>query len=214
MRSMAPWRRRAGSKMFSDPRARALWRRYHLRATYALGAVAGPVRRELLDDLASHVAEALNATDSADDEYNRLAAILQRLGEPKEFLAQLISDAILKHPGPPSALEAARDAIFGAWRLGSALLAVALAYPILAIAGAALTTLAFMRAVAPDIAGVFALAPDDYQVRILSSLDGGEQVMPLWVAALLFPLGLAIVVWTIARVRALALSLVLGAPPR
>lgn len=200
--------------MFSDPRALSLWRRYRLRATYALGAVAGPVRRELLDDLGSHVAEALDASDSAGDEYDRLASILQRLGDPKEFLAPLISVAILKHPGPPSALAAARDAISGAWRLGSTLLAAALTYPILAIVGAALSTLAVMRALAPDMAGVFALAPDDYQVRILGSQDGGEQVMPLWVAALLFPLGLAIVVWTIARVRALALSLVLGAPPR
>lgn len=200
--------------MFSDPRARALWRRYHLRATYSLGAVAATARREMLDHLREHVKEALQASDSGAPEYDRLAVILERLGEPRDYLAPLVSEAILKRPGPPSPLAAAVDAIVAAWRLGSVMLAVALVYQLLALAGAAIAILAFMRVVAPDMAGVFVLAPDNYQVRILGSHDGGHQVMPLWAALLLFPIGLAIVGWTIARVRVLALSLVLREPPR
>lgn len=196
--------------MFSDPRARALWRRYYQRATYALGAVAASARREMLGHLREHVEEALRLSDDEEPEYDRLADILDRLGEPREFLAPLVSEAVLRRPSPPNPLAAALDSINAACRLGSTLLATALAYPMLAIAGAALTTLGFMRALAPDTAGVFALAPDEYQVRILGDHDGGQQVMPLWAALLLLPLGAAIVGWAIARVRALALKLVLG----
>lgn len=196
--------------MLSDPRARALWKRYYQRATYALGAVAATARREMLGHLREHVEEALRVSDAEGPEYDRLASILDRLGEPQDFLGPLVSGAVLSRPRPPNPLTAALDSINVAWQIGSTLLAAALAYPMLAIAGAALATFAFMRALAPDMAGVFALAPDEYQVRILGSHDGGQQVMPLWVALLLLPLGAAIVAWAIARVRALALKLVLG----
>lgn len=196
--------------MLSDPRARALWKRYYQRATYALGAVAATARREMLDHLREHVEEALRASDGKGSEYDRLGCILDRLGEPQDFLAPLVSGAVLSRPSPPNPLTAVLDSINVAWRLGSTVLAAAVAYPMLAIAGAALATLAFMRMLAPNMAGVFALAPDEYQVRILGNHAGGQQVMPLWAALLLLPLGAAIVAWAIARVRALALKLVLG----
>ena len=199
--------------MFEDPRSRALWRHYELRARYALAATTAGVRRELLEDLSAHVRDALIANADGSPEHDRLKTILTRLGEPEEYLAPLLAEAVLRRPGPSNAFAASADAISAAWRLGVGVLAIAIAYPLIALLALGTSTLAVMRIALPQTAGVFALSADEYQVRVLGGSALGDQVMPVWLAVLLLPVCVAIILWAIGRARALALSIAYGNAP-
>lgn len=200
--------------MLEDPRSRALWRRYQLRARYALAATTAAVRREMLEDLSAHVRDALIANADGAREHDRLRAILTRLGKPEEYLAPLLAEAILRRPGPPNVFAASADAICAAWRLGTGVLAIAIAYPLIALLALGTCTVAAMRLALPHTAGVFALSPDEYQVRVLGGSALGDQIMPVWLAVLLLPVCAATTLWAIGRARALALSIAYGnAPP-
>jgi len=84
--------------MFEDPRARRAWRLFRLRADLMLSSVSASVRRELLEDLTAHVRDVLENDKTAATEYERLDAALQRIGDPKEFLAPLLAEAVFRNP--------------------------------------------------------------------------------------------------------------------
>ena len=84
--------------MFKDARARRAWRLYFLRAEAVLSPLSATVRRELIGDLKAHVEDIL-ANESLDgDEAARLGAALGRVGNPKEFLAPLLAEAVFRAP--------------------------------------------------------------------------------------------------------------------
>lgn len=84
--------------MFKDARAKRAWLLYFLKVEAVLSPLAGPVRRELIQDLKAHVQELLASERLEGDELQRLNAALARVGNPKEFLAPLVAEAVFRKP--------------------------------------------------------------------------------------------------------------------
>lgn len=81
---------------FNDPRSRRAWRLFKLRTELMLSSLAHGVRKELLQDLCSHVQDAISENDGAADEFERVTAALNDIGDPKDFLEPLIADAVFR----------------------------------------------------------------------------------------------------------------------
>ena len=186
--------------MFTEPEARRAWRHFRLRVELMLSSVSRGVRHELLDDLAAHVRDTVGRGPDDAAEYERLQAALDRLGDPREFLAPLIGEAIFRDPR--------RDVGFGqtgrallallsrgwhfAWRSAALLLAGLLgALTILVAAGSLLD---------PAGVGLFRLGPNDVQLRLFGGRGGVPLFVP-WLAIVL--LGVAAVslafAWRLGR---------------
>lgn len=170
--------------MFDDPRARRAWRHFRLRAEQMLSSVSAGVRRELIDDLAAHVRDMVAHGPEGAGEYEKLQAALDRIGDPREFLAPLIGEAIFRDPRRDLGFGQAGRAMISllsrgwhfAWRSASVLLA--------ALLGAVAILVAVGSLVDPASVGLFRLGPDDVQLRLL----GGRGGVPLFVPWL--PVGL------------------------
>ncbi|HEX8173024.1 MAG TPA: hypothetical protein VF824_20995 [Thermoanaerobaculia bacterium] len=194
--------------MFHDPKARDAWRRFRLRVELMLSSVSSGVRRELLDDLTAHVYE-LVAHDDGPGEYERLQAALERIGDPREFLAPLAGEAIFRDPP--------RDAGFGqtgramlallsrgwrlAWRSASTLLA--------ALLGALAIVVAVGSLLQPHAVGLFRLGPDDIQLRLLGS-RGGVPLFTPWFAIGLLALAAASIAFASRQARRLVIEIVMN----
>ena len=166
-----------------------------------LGSVSADVRKELLSDLEAHVRDGI-AEPGGDDEHARLTKVLDQLGDPREFLAPLVAEAVLKRPRPVSKVFLPVQAILVAAHGGIRHMAVATSHLVALVAGAALALAGTMRLVRPAAAGVFRLDADTIQIRVLG-LQGGDgvQLLPVWVAALLALAGLGIAAWSVSRSR-------------
>ena len=186
--------------MFSEPKARRAWRHYRLRVDLMLSSVSRGVRRELLDDLARHVRDLVDHGHDGASEFERLQAALNRMGDPREFLAPLIGEAIFRDPrrdvGFGQAGRATLALLSRGWRLAwrSALTLVA------ALLATIAALIAFGSLLEPDAVGLFRLGPDDIQLRLLGS-QGGVPLFTPWFAVGLLALSAASisVAWWQAR---------------
>jgi hypothetical protein len=195
--------------MFDDPKARRAWRHFRLRVELMLSSVSGGVRRELLDDLAAHVRESVAHGADGAGEYERLRVALDRIGDPREFLAPLIGEAIFRDPR--------RDIGFGrtgramlsllsrgwrfAWRSTSVLLAALLgALAILVAAGSLLD---------PAAIGLFRIGPDDVQLRLLGG-RGGVPIFGPWLPIGLIALATLSMVFAWRQARRLVLEILVN----
>ncbi len=195
--------------MFKDARARRTWRLYFLKAEAVLSPLSASVRRELINDLKSHVREILMHQPLAGDENTRLLAALDRVGSPKEFVAPLLADAVFRAPpkngslsmvGRTLSLYAAR----GTFHLVRAVGLVA-AWTTGIVVGIA----AFNSLVRPDRAGLFQLSEDEYQLRVLGlGSSAGEQLLQPWMAVVLIAVGLALIGWSVRHSRKMLMDLI------
>lgn len=195
--------------MFSDPKARRAWRRFRLRVELMLSSVSGGTRRELLDDLASHVRDMVAHGAEGSGEHERLQAALDRMGDPREFLAPLIGEAVFRDPRRDLGLRQAGRAMLAllsrgwrlAWRSATALLAGFLgAIAILVAAGSLLK---------PDAVGFFRLGPDEIQLRLLGG-QGGEPIFAPWLAIGLLALAAMVLVLAWRQARRLVAEILTG----
>ncbi|HEY0115258.1 MAG TPA: hypothetical protein VGB54_06020 [Allosphingosinicella sp.] len=192
--------------MFSDAKARRAWRHFRLRVELMLSSVSAGVRRELLDDLASHVRDLVAHGGEGVGEYERLQAALDRMGDPREFLAPLIGEAIFREPHRDVGFGQAGRAMLAllsrgwglAWRSALVLLAVFLGgLAILVAAGSLLD---------PDAVGLFRLGPDEIQLRLLGG-QGGEPLFAPWLALGLLALAAVSLALAWRRARELVLEI-------
>lgn len=189
--------------MFEDIEAERTWRRYRLRAELILGAVSRDIRRQLIEDLTAHVRESV-AQDACDlPEAERVRNALARLGDPADFVAPLIADAVVK--APPRAGSGWRAALaavaIGGARAGRAAVALGTAG-----IGALMGILSIGNIVAPDRIGVFRLSADDFQVRLLGLAEGGgDPVLAPWLGLAVGALG-AVLMWRAASAAQRLLS--------
>lgn len=195
--------------MFSEPKARHAWRHFRLRVELMLSSVSRGVRHELLDDLARHVRDLVaNGQDGA-GEYERLQAALERMGDPREFLAPLIGEAIFRDPRRDVAFGQAGRAMLSllsrgwrlAWRSALTLLAALLA-TIAAL-------IAFGSLLEPEAVGLFRLGPDDIQLRLLGS-GGGVPLFTPWFAIGLLALSAASMAFAWRQARKLVLEILMN----
>jgi hypothetical protein len=195
--------------MFDDPKARRAWRHFRLRVELMLSSVSSGVRRELLDDLAAHVRDMVARSPDGAGEYEKLKAALDRMGDPREFLAPLIGEAIFRDPRRDVGFGQAGRAMLAllsrgwslAWRSASLLFAALFgALTILVAAGSLLD---------PTAVGLFRLGPDDVQLRLL----GGEGGMPLlvpWIAIGLLALAAVSIGFVWRQARRLVFEILIG----
>jgi hypothetical protein len=198
--------------MFKDPRARRAWRLYFLKAEAVLTPLSASVRRELIDDLKAHVADILANEQLAGDEPVRLAAALQRVGDPKEFLAPLLAEAVFRAPPQHGSLAMTYRTLSLYAGRGAAYMVRAVGLVLAAAAGVSVAIAALNSLIRPDRAGLFFVEPDTYQLRILGLSPGaGEQLLAPWMAVLLIGLGIALIAWTGRRVRKMLIETIASA---
>lgn len=195
--------------MFKDYRARRAWGIYFLKAEAVLAPLEAAVRRELIEDLKSHVTEILNHSTGDEDEFVRVTAALNRVGEPREFLAPLVADAIFRQPPKYRNFGVVFHAVALYATRGTSYLIRAIALTLVAALSAFLTIAAFNSLLRPDKAGIFRIGEDDIQVRILG-LGGatGEQLLVPWISVLIIALGMAVLTWCAGRVKRILLQLI------
>lgn len=188
--------------MFSDPRSRRAWRLFRLRTELMLGGVSGGVRRQILEDLAAHVRDIVANGDPAVAEHERVAEALARVGDPREFIAPLVADAVLNAQSASAGLGARWRAVVSSAALGGRRLAAAATVLASAAVGASLAIMAAGSLIFPQSIGVFTLGEDTVQLRILGA--SGETGTPLfapWLALALGAIGAGLVwrAWRQAR---------------
>lgn len=194
--------------MFSDAQARRILRQFLLRAELMLGSVSAGVRRELIDDLSAHIQD-LVASDAINiDELARLKAALARVGDPREFLAPLIDEAVFRLPhrdvGFASAFFAMMSLAARGWRLTLAASAIML----MALLGATALLISIGSLVRPENIGVFSIGADEVQIRILGG-HGGAPVLAPWLSFGILALGALLICAAWRGARALVLELLL-----
>lgn len=199
--------------MFKDARARRAWLLYFLRVEAVLSPLSAGMRRELIADLKGHVQEILANEPVEGDELTRLNGALERVGNPKEFLAPLVAEAVFR--APPRfggvgmtmrtlSLYAARGTTYFLRAFGLALLAAA---------GFCLALASLNSLFRPASAGLFLLGGDEFQLRLLGfGASGGQQMLEPWMAALLILAGSALIVFTVRRARQMLLELIAQTP--
>jgi hypothetical protein len=186
--------------MLETPQARRRWRRYVLRVELNLSSLSPSVRRELVEDLTAHVRAVLTNDGSSAPEPERLDAALRQLGDPKEFIAPLMADAVFRDPardtGPVAALRSLAAHAAPGWRFFRDSATVAAA----TILGAGLLIAGAGSLMRPDAIGVFQLSADEYQMRLFGG-DGGQVVLWPWLGLALAAIGgaLAWLAWRRAR---------------
>lgn len=195
--------------MFKDARARRAWSLYFLKAEAVLSPLSAGVRRELITDLKAHIGDILANELLVGDELVRLNAALERVGNPKEFLAPLVADAVFK--APPTlgglgmtlrtfSLYAARGTTYSLRALGLVLVAAA---------GFCIALASLNSLFRPQSAGLFQLGGDEVQLRLLGlGATGGQQLLEPWMAALLILAGGMLIVFAVRRARRMLLELI------
>ncbi|HEX8641112.1 MAG TPA: hypothetical protein VF704_08130 [Allosphingosinicella sp.] len=177
-----------------------------MRVELMLSSVSPAVRRELLDDLAAHVCDLVAEGPRDAAEHERLQAALDRMGDPREFLAPLIGGAIFRDPRRDVGLGQTGRAVLSllarGWRVGwrSALVLGA------ALCGAVALLVAVGAVLDPDSVGLFRLGPDDVQLRLV----GGEGGVPLflpWFAMVLIALAALSMAFAWRQARKLVLEI-------
>lgn len=198
--------------MFTDPKARGAWRHFRLRVELMLSSVSGGARRELLDDLAAHVRDMVAHGRDGAGEYERLKAALDRMGDPREFLAPLVGEAIFRDPRRDVGFGQAGRAMLSllsrgwrlAWRSASTLLA--------AFLGALAILVAFGSLLDPEAVGLFRLGPDDIHLRLLGG-QGGVPLFTPWFAIGLLALAAASMAFAWRQARRLVLEILMNGAP-
>ncbi len=195
--------------MFKDARARRAWLLYFLKAEAVLSPLAGPVRRELIQDLKAHVQDLLASEQLTGDELQRLNAALTRVGNPKEFLAPLLAEAVFR--APPRYGDAGmvvRTLSLYAAR-GTAYLLRATGLVLAAALGVCVMLASLNSLLRPASAGLFLIGDDEYSLRLFGfGASDGTQLLAPWAAVLLVVLGIAVMAWSLHRIRRMLLTLV------
>jgi hypothetical protein len=187
--------------MFDDPRSRRAWRIFHLRAELMLGGVSRDIRRQLLEDLSAHVRDAVDHRPKDVPEHERVAAALARMGEPREFIAPLLADAILERKrriGPQTGL---RGLILNAQRGAGYFVKSATIAAMFAV-GALLIAVAIGGILRPNAIGVFKLGEGEYQLRLFGFAEAvGDAVLYPWLGLAFALVGGALVWFAWRRLR-------------
>jgi hypothetical protein len=193
--------------MFEDPKSRRSFRLFKLRAELMLSGVARTVRRRLMEDLTAHLIELVEHADPSLSESVRVDAAITRIGDPREFLAPLVADAVLSAQARRTGWRAvAYAAIRGGRRLGEAV-SIALSFVI----GAMLAIAAAGAVILPERIGLFHFSGDEYQLRLFGlSGSAGTPVFHPWFSLLGLIIGAALIFVAWRGSRRLAAEILAG----
>jgi hypothetical protein len=196
--------------VFTDRKARRAWRYFRLRVELMLSSVSRSARRELLEDLAAHVREMVADGPEGAGEYERLEAALHRMGDPRDFLAPLLGDAILRDPSRDVGLAQRGRAMLPLLAHGSRVTWHSASTLAAAILGALAMLIAFSSLLHPDAVGLFRLGPDDIQLRLPGSSGGGVPILTPWFAIGLIALSAALMAFAWRQARTLVVMIIMN----
>ncbi|KCZ84537.1 hypothetical protein HAD_02620 [Hyphomonas adhaerens MHS-3] len=169
------------SKKFetTDSAAKRLLLLHHLRVRHLLSDLPAAVRRELETGLDDHLAEVFDHIPGADD-HERLKVALERLGDPRDFLAPLIGDVLLSQSGGTARPSALVSNMFALATSGAKSLVTLAFNAFLGVTGAIMLIFSVAFFLRPGMAGVFPTGEDGYQVRIMGWPTDEVSVLPVW----------------------------------
>lgn len=193
--------------MFDDPKSRHSYRLFRLRAELMLSGVARGVRRQLMEDLTAHLAELVAHADPSLPESVRVDAAIARIGDPREFLAPLVADAVLSASAQRTGWRTvAYAALRGGRRLGEAV-SIALSFSV----GASLSIAAAGAFIVPQRIGLFYISGDEYQLRLFGLAGNeGTPVLYPWFSLSGVIIGAALIYASWRRTRRLAADILAG----
>lgn len=195
--------------MFKDARARRAWSLYFLKAEAVLSPLSASVRRELVDDLKSHALDILANGASEGEEFARVTAALDRVGNPKEFLAPLLVDAVFRAPAQNGNLSMFYQTLRLYAARGTLNLLRALGLVAVGATGLAVSIAALNSLLRPDRAGLFLQGSDEYQLRVLGiGAYDGEQLLAPWMAVAMIVISFALVAWSARGARRMLTELI------
>lgn len=198
--------------MLKDARARRCWRLYFFKAEAVLSPLRASVRRELLGDLKGHVRDILANEPGESEELARVRAALERVGNPREFLAPLLADAVFRAPPRATSLGMTYETLALYAVRGWRCLVSASGLLLLALTSGAMALAALNSLFRPRYAGVFRLPGDEVQVRVMGlSSSSGEQMLTPWLALIVIVSGFALLVWTARQMRRMLMELIASA---
>lgn len=192
---------------FEQGRTRRLFSLHRLRVLHILAGLPRSVRTGLANDLDDHLLEIYHHIEGA-DEHARLQSALTRLGDPSEFLAPLVGEALFERQTRPDSLmtsirQGAALAMSGATNLS--LLVVNM---IFGAAGLVLTLIGLGTLARPGRSGVFEIAPGEFHARIWGAVTEEQSILPLWGGLLIMLSGLAVLYLVQKWLRQAALKLI------
>ena len=163
---------------FEDAGARALWDRY-LRKVDALCTVLNPRQRaDIQTELKAHLLEGFIQTDAA-DEAARLAAVIEKLGEPDEFVPSWVEERLLDDAQPG----AGARSLFGLLRTNLARGVKQFPFTMLVGLGYLLSfyffLIALMKLVFPKNVGLY-LTPAGIPVLGYVDADAFREILGYW----------------------------------
>lgn len=113
---------------FTDREAERRWRLYFERVDRLVGLTGGSAA-DVRDELEDHLAESFSLAQEA-GEIARLDAAIRRLGEPEDYLRPLVADGLIERATARLDPVALARGLYHAIRLGSARMAVGVAFAI------------------------------------------------------------------------------------
>jgi hypothetical protein len=176
---------------FSSVAAKRILLLHRLRVRHLLGSLPPRTRRVLMLDLDDHLAEVLDHLDIT-DENERLRAALQRLGDPRDFLAPLVGNALF---GDEQSDDGFMAMVSNAAALAMSgvksviLLGINL---VLGFIGSGMILFCLTTLMRPGRAGVFEIGADQYQGRIWGYPTEDPSLLPVWGSLFIGILGIAI----------------------
>ncbi len=195
--------------MLKDARARRAWLLYFLRVEAVLSPLSAGVRRELIADLKGHVQEILANEPSEGDELARLNAALDRVGNPREFLAPLVAAAVFRAPPQFGSVGMTMRTLSLYAARGTTYFLRAFGLVLVAAAGFCVALASLNSLFRPESAGLFLLGSDEYQLRLFGlGASTGQQLLEPWMALLFMLTGGALVVLAVQRARRMLLELI------
>jgi len=83
------------NELFTDPNSIRIWENYFKRVRRIIRVMDGDTRQETELEIQDHLYQGFQESE-AEDEVSRLLGAIDRLGEPEEFLRQVVSEKFLK----------------------------------------------------------------------------------------------------------------------
>ena len=165
--------------MFQDKASRRIWDVYCVRMEQLLSPLSGEVRRDLLEDVDTHVRDAMLEFHDG-NETDRLKQVLDSLGDPQEFLEPMLAEAIFKASGkhdlPMSATLRGLKLYLELGVRG----VVALSFvSLFGLIGVILTLFSIGTMLFPEHVGIYKIGQDHYQFNASDTREG-NLVSPLY----------------------------------
>lgn len=192
---------------FSTLAAKRILLLHRLRVRHLLGALPPRTRQALMSDLDDHLAEVLDHLDIA-NENERLQLALERLGDPRDFLAPLVGDALFRGDQSPEGLKAIASNAIALAMSGVKSLVLLGINTVLAILGSGMLVFCMTLLLRPGLAGVFKVDSGEYQARLWGYPTAEPSLLPVWAALFLGVLGVAILYLVQKWIRSAARQLI------